>query len=48
MVLFLQLIGWKQNEVGRSWAKVFYTTFTNFSMKYLVMCNVYTDDGGIK
>ena len=25
-----------------------YTTFTNFSMKYLVMCIVYTDDGGIK
>ena len=25
-----------------------YTTFTNFSMKYLVMCMVYTDDGGIK
>ena len=26
----------------------FYTTFTNFSTKYLVMCNVYTDVGGIK
>ena len=25
-----------------------YTTFTNFSMKYLVMCMVNTDDGGIK
>ena len=25
-----------------------YTTFTNFSIKYLVMCMVYTDDGGIK
>ena len=25
-----------------------YTTFTNFSTKYLVMCNVYTDVGGIK
>ena len=25
-----------------------YTTFTNFSMKYLVMCKVYTDIGGIK
>ena len=22
-----------------------YTTFTNFSMKYLVVCMVYTDDG---
>ena len=28
--------------------KIFYTTFTNFSMKYLVMCKVYTDVGGIK
>ena len=26
----------------------FYTTFTNLSMKYLVMCKVYTDAGGIK
>ena len=25
-----------------------YTTFTNFSMKYHVMCKVYTDVGGIK
>ena len=25
-----------------------YTTFTNFSMKYLVMCKVYIDVGGIK
>ena len=25
-----------------------YTTFTNFSIKYLVMCSVYTGDGGIK
>ena len=28
--------------------KLHYTTFTNFSMKYLEMCMVYTDDGGIK
>ena len=26
----------------------FYTTFTNFSMKYHLMCKVYTDVGGIK
>ena len=26
----------------------FYTTLTNFSMKYLVMCKVCTDVGGIK
>ena len=25
-----------------------YTTLTNFSMKYLVVCKVYTDVGGIK
>ena len=25
-----------------------YTTFTNLSMKYLVMCKVYTGVGGIK
>ena len=28
--------------------KIFYTTLTNFSTKYLVMCKVYTDVGGIK
>ena len=26
----------------------FYTTFTNFSMKYIVMCKVYNGVGGIK
>ena len=26
----------------------YYTTLTNFSTKYLVMCKVYTDVGGIK
>ena len=26
----------------------FYTTFTNFSTKYPVMCKVYTNVGGIK
>ena len=25
-----------------------YTTFTNYNMKYLVMCKVYTDVDGIK
>ena len=25
-----------------------FTTLTNFSTKYLVMCKVYTDVGGIK
>ena len=28
--------------------KRFYTTLTNFSTKYLVMCKVYTDVGDIK
>ena len=27
---------------------IFYTTLTNFSTKYLVICKVYTDAGGIK
>ena len=27
---------------------VVYTTFANLSMKYLVICKVYTDVGGIK
>ena len=27
---------------------LFYTTLTNFSTKYLTMCKVYTDVGGIK
>ena len=25
-----------------------YTTLTNLSMKYLMMCKVYTDVGGVK
>ena len=28
--------------------RLIYTTFTNFSMKYHLMCKVYTDVGGIK
>ena len=28
--------------------KPIYTNFTNFSIKYLVMCKVYTEVGGIK
>ena len=30
------------------WHIAIYTTFTNFSMKYLMVYMVYTDDGGIK
>ena len=29
-------------------ANNYYTTLTNFSTKYLTMCKVYTDVGGIK
>ena len=32
----------------RPFATTVYTTFTIFSMKYLLVCMVYTDDGGIK
>ena len=35
-------------SVELSIKKVFYTTFINFSMKYLSMCKVYTDVGCIK
>ena len=34
--------------VFRLWLIAFYTTLTNLSTLYLVMCNVYTDVGGIK
>ena len=30
------------------WVQRPYTTLTNFSTKYLMMCKVYTDVGGIK
>ena len=37
-------------EIKEKTSKVtkIYTTFTNFSMKYYLMCKVYTDVGGIK
>ena len=31
-----------------TWDPVIYTTLTHFSTKYIVMCKVYTDVGGIK
>ena len=34
-----------KDEIDKS---LHYTTLTNFSMKYLIMCKVYTDVGGIK
>ena len=34
-----------QNYAGSA---INYTILTNFSMKYLMVCNVYTDVGGIK
>ena len=39
----------KYNPGGkRTYYKQVYTTLTNFSMKYLVMCSVYTGVSGIK
>ena len=35
-------------QVSCPFAFLFYTTLTNFRTKYLMMCNVYTDVGGIK
>ena len=33
--------------VGERYVRLNYTTLTNFSTKYLMMCKVYTDVGGI-
>ena len=38
----------KENLIFEALYHDFYTTHTNFSTKYLVMCKVYTDVGGIK
>ena len=35
-------------QVACPLAFLFFTTFTNFSTLYLMMCKVYTDVGGIK
>ena len=35
------------SEKGQN-KNLFYTTLTKFSTKYLMMCKVYTDVGGIK
>ena len=37
-----------QQDTFNTHSFYFYTTFTNFTMKYLVMSKVYTDVGGIK
>ena len=41
---------WENSSDLRMWTrlKIIYTTFTNFSMKYLVLCKVYTHVDGIK
>ena len=42
---------WKNTYMRLKFRKqviLHYTTLTNFSTKYLVMCKVYTDVGGIK
>ena len=44
--VFLSIICINQKTI--SLRSFIYTTFTTFSMKYLVVCMVYTDDGGIK
>ena len=42
-------LAWKWGWVDRLNSDIaHYTTFTNFSMKYHLMCKVYTDVGGIK
>ena len=45
MNLFLPILCKYNNKTC---GEPYYTTFTIFSMKYLVMCKVYTDVGGIK
>ena len=41
-----------QNFIGEVYHQIYgkksYTTFTNFSTKYHLICKVYTDVGGIK
>ena len=32
-------------QLGQETNKIYYTTLTNFSTKYLIMCKVYTDVG---
>ena len=47
--LSLALIIIAKTPFGSSMVDIrIYTTLTNFSTKYLVMCKVYTDVGGIK
>ena len=42
------LIGRKESNQTNKTCFIFYTTFTNFSIIYLVVCRVYTDVGAIK
>ena len=46
-ILFIQLLFQKFMNTPFT-QKIIYTTLTNFSTKYLIMCKVYTDLGGIK
>ena len=45
---FYNLGTWKYILTWILATKCVYTTFTIFSIKYLVMCKIYTDVGGIK
>ena len=47
-VLICLFYGRSFSDCLNTWDKYFYTTLINFSTKYLVMCKVYTDVGGIK
>ena len=52
LLLYFGLSFWideEKNSLQRFfWIYKLYTTLTNFSTKFLVMCKVYTDVGGIK
>ena len=47
--IFCILLDCERNKLQLPHAfKAVYTTFTNLSTKYLMMCKVYTGEGGIK
>ena len=48
VALNAKCINAKRNKLFVPGQKCVYTTLTNFSTIYLVMCKVYTDVGGIK
>ena len=46
--IYIVICDIKKTTTKNSKGKYNYTTFTNFSMIYFVVCRVYTDAGGIK